>query len=47
MRDNKVIQELKRLGWSPKVIWECELKSENRNTTLENILLTISEKVKI
>ena len=47
MRDDKTIQELKRLGWNPKVIWECELKPENRNTTLENTLLTISEKVKI
>lgn len=42
-RDKKTIKELKQLGWNSIVIWECELKPENRNKTLENILFKITK----
>jgi DNA mismatch endonuclease (patch repair protein) len=41
-RDSTAIQHLKELGWKPIVIWECELKSEKRNTSLACILSTIT-----
>lgn len=36
-RDKKVVEELKQLGWNVLIIWECELKKEKRQDTLENI----------
>ncbi len=35
VRDKKKIGELEALGWKVIVIWECELKSSNRDGTLE------------
>jgi DNA mismatch endonuclease (patch repair protein) len=40
-RDIKSLKALKELGWNSFVIWECDLKSEKRNKTLENILTKI------
>lgn len=45
-RDNIAMKDLIEIGWNSLVIWECELKPEKRNTTLENILLTITKGVK-
>lgn len=45
-RDNKNMKDLIEIGWNSLVIWECELKPEKRNTTLKNILLTITKGVK-
>lgn len=44
-RDKTAIQNLKELGWKPIIIWECELKPGNRETTLRNLfnLITIEE----
>lgn len=42
-RDNKKMMDLKERGWNSLVIWECELKPEKRNTTLKNILFTITK----
>ncbi len=42
-RDNKKMKELKERGWNSLVIWECELKPEKRNTSLKNILFTITK----
>lgn len=36
--DLKNITILKNLGWRVIVIWECELKSKNRDKTLKNIV---------
>ncbi len=35
VRDKKKTGELEALGWKVIVIWECELKSSNRDVTLE------------
>jgi DNA mismatch endonuclease (patch repair protein) len=45
-RDIKAMKDLKELGWNSIIIWECELKPEKRNTTLENILFTITKEAK-
>lgn len=46
-RDSKNMKELKVLGWQPIIIWECELKREKRNTSLANLLTTITKESKI
>jgi DNA mismatch endonuclease (patch repair protein) len=45
-RDHKSILELKDLGWCTLVIWECQLKTGKRDTTLENILIEITKEVR-
>lgn len=45
-RDIKAMKDLKESGWNSTVIWECELKPEKINTTLENILFTITKEAK-
>lgn len=45
-RDSKAIQNLKELGWKTIIIWECELKSRNRNVSLANIVSTITKESK-
>lgn len=42
-RDNKAIQNLKAQGWKPLIIWECELKPEKKNITLENLCNLITK----
>ena len=34
-RDKIVEEELRLLGWNVLIIWECELKKEKRQSTLE------------
>ncbi len=43
-RDRRKTEELKALGWSSLIIWECELKPKKREQTLENIYLSIIKK---
>jgi DNA mismatch endonuclease (patch repair protein) len=38
IRDEKNKQELISKGWKVIVLWECELKSANRERTLETLL---------
>ncbi len=36
-RDKKKTDELEALGWKVIVVWECELKTQNKKDTLQNI----------
>lgn len=40
-RDKKKIEELLFLGWDSLTVWECELKPDKREHTLNNIYLAI------
>lgn len=40
-RDFKSIQLLEEQGWNVIVIWECELKRNNRETTLNDLSLRL------
>jgi len=41
-RDKRNIAELKRLGWSIAVVWECSVKNQwNKSTTVESLSLWI------
>ncbi|MCD8294053.1 MAG: very short patch repair endonuclease [Clostridia bacterium] len=42
-RDEKEIQELKNLGWNVIVVWECELKTNKRSETLENLVQSLHQ----
>ncbi|HMS67507.1 MAG TPA: very short patch repair endonuclease [Saprospiraceae bacterium] len=44
IRDQKTLDDLKVLGWNSLTIWECELKPMKRNTTLNNILFTLTKR---
>lgn len=44
-RDNKSLNDLKDLGWYPIVIWECELKAEKRNNSLEFLYKKIIKQI--
>lgn len=37
-RDEKNIAELKKIMWQPIIIWECELKPDKREKTLEKLV---------
>jgi DNA mismatch endonuclease (patch repair protein) len=39
--DEKNIVELKKLGWKTLCVWECELKTNQREKTLNNLLTKI------
>lgn len=41
--DNKNILKLHQLGWSPLIVWECELKPEKRNKTLTDLYTKICQ----
>ncbi len=43
-RDKRNLRELKKLGWKVIVIWECELKNKNRESTLQRIVNKILSK---
>ena len=36
-RDNKNYCELEAMGWNVLIVWECELKKDIREKTLENL----------
>lgn len=40
-RDKKKTDALKALGWKVIVVWECELKTQNKKDTLQNIKMHI------
>lgn len=42
-RDEKEQIELARLGWNVIVVWECELKKDKREATLQNLVATLRE----
>lgn len=41
-RDRKVQQQLAEMGWHCVTIWECELKTERREQTLESLAYTLN-----
>lgn len=41
-RDSEKYKNLISLGWKVIIIWECELKSKNRDKTFEKLLKNIS-----
>lgn len=45
-RDQKVHTKLKALGWNVMTIWECQLKPQKRQQTLEGIV-TVLEKLRL
>lgn len=42
-RDEKEQIELARLGWNVIVVWECELKKDKREATLQKLEATLRE----
>lgn len=40
-RDIKKMEELKALGWKSLILWECDLKPQKREQTLNKIYLSI------
>lgn len=45
LRDLQSIQRLRDLGWYAIVVWECQLKPDKREKTLNNLLMTILKRV--
>jgi DNA mismatch endonuclease (patch repair protein) len=43
-RDSQNIRTLKTLGWNVIVIWECELKSKNRESRLAQLTIETQRK---
>jgi DNA mismatch endonuclease (patch repair protein) len=41
-RDKQEQQQLAKMGWHCITIWECELKSPNRDKTLESLAFTLN-----
>lgn len=41
--DDENILKLHQLGWSPLIVWECELKPEKRNKTLTDLYTKICQ----
>lgn len=44
-RDKRNEQTLREKGWKVAVVWECELKPDKREATLENLHLSILGKL--
>lgn len=42
-RDIQVKQRLSQMGWYSITIWECELKPDKRDSTLESLSYTLNE----
>lgn len=40
-RDEEVIRKLKRNGWNVLIVWECELKNNKIEDTIENLYKAI------
>lgn len=45
-RDNIVYQELSDLGWNVLIVWECELKKNRIQNTLEYLYYNILRNIK-
>jgi DNA mismatch endonuclease (patch repair protein) len=43
-RDLSTRTELESLGWTVKVIWECELKSDKREQILKDLIVFLNKK---
>ena len=43
-RDAVINKKLTELGWTVFVVWECDLKSKNREQTLSNLYNSIALK---
>lgn len=43
LRDKVKKESLEALGWNVLVVWECELRSQNRDVSLEALMLRIKE----
>jgi DNA mismatch endonuclease (patch repair protein) len=41
-KDNESIKALKQIGWDSITIWECELKKDKRQHTLESLVYNLS-----
>lgn len=44
-RDQKTYDNLLALGWNVLVVWECELKKDKRENTLENLYYKIRNNI--
>lgn len=42
-RDADVKQQLTKMGWNCITIWECELKADRKESTLESLVYTLSK----
>ena len=42
-RDELKIKQLEQLGWKSIVVWECELKKANLNSTIDHLVNCILE----
>jgi len=40
-RDKRNIAELRKHNWQPIVVWECELKRDKREKTLQKLIIDI------
>lgn len=40
-RDKKVMDDLKGMGWKVSTIWECQLKQNNRDSSLDTLVQQI------
>lgn len=45
-RDKNNYQVLEELGWKVIVIWECELKTDRKDHTLENLKQLLKKRIK-
>lgn len=46
MRDNETYEKLAELGWNVLLIWECQLKKEPREKSLEYLYYNIIRNIK-
>ncbi len=44
-RDQRAYDSLSALGWNVLVVWECELKKDKRENTLENLCYKIRNNI--
>ena len=42
-RDKRALAELEELGWCAITIWECELKRDRIDETMERVIATVRE----
>ena len=42
-RDKRALAELEELGWCAITIWECELKRDRIDETMERMIATVRE----
>ena len=45
-RDRITYQKLSELGWNVIIVWECQLKKDNRENTLESLYYNILRNIK-